>query len=117
MRKLALSFGFFLLIVTSPSFTVKAEGPTCERSAVTILDENQAYVGLSMSYRLALASPTNCSAYTQACDNFAADWYVSCVVLGGFNCFCRSLELYNGCMVAHGCEGHSPFVMEQVGCT
>jgi hypothetical protein len=58
----------------------------------------------------------NCQQYQQACTEFASEWYASCEVLGGYDCHCRSLHLFNGCMEAHGCEGISNAVMVEQGC-
>lgn len=70
----------------------------------------------SLAFTPASGSITNCSQYEVACSEFAAEWYASCNTMGGYDCHCRSLRLFNGCMEAHGCDGISDDIMAREGC-
>ena len=49
------------------------------------------------------SAPLPCYQAVQACSAFANDWYVSCVLLGDYDCLKRAQALYDGCLTAHGC--------------
>lgn len=117
----------FLTITLLLSFWHAAEAGSLSsdltfcRQGQTILSENAVYIGLGAYLPVAMPwlhtlTTTNCTQFRETCNNFALDWYSSCVFGLGYDCHCRSIELYNGCMDAHGCQGYSAVQMEQLGC-